>query len=129
MVRDQFEWDLSSRANSPEAFAERLCADLGLRTEHVPLVAYAIREQLIEMAQFQDVRQRCRVLSPREAVRQGAVDAWAPSVDCLTTEEQERLERKEKREARLMRRNKGKAEVYGKPIRRRRSSGDASRRR
>ena len=35
VIRDQFEWDLSERMNNADAFAERLCADLGLNTEHV----------------------------------------------------------------------------------------------
>lgn len=121
VIRDQFEWDLSSSENSPEAFAEALCADLGLNTEHVPHVAHAIREQLLELAEFQDKRQRCPVLKENDVIRLQGVEAWEPGVECLTVEEQERLERKERREARLMRRNRGKAEVYGVPKSRRRS--------
>ncbi|CAN8075415.1 unnamed protein product [Agarophyton chilense] len=126
VIRDQFEWDLSAHQNSPEAFAERLCADLGLNSEHVPPVAHAIREQLLELAKFQDKRQKCAVLHEKDVVRSG-VQGWEPEVECLSVEEQERLERKERREARLMRRNRGKAEVYGRPMSRRRST--SSRRR
>lgn len=43
---DQFEWDLSEPANSPEQFATRLCAELGLGGEFVTAVAYSIRGQL-----------------------------------------------------------------------------------
>ncbi|KAI0564224.1 SNF5/SMARCB1/INI1 [Gracilaria domingensis] len=127
VIRDQFEWDLSAHQNSPEAFAEGLCADLGLNSEHVPPVAHAIREQLLELAEFQDKRQKCAVLREKDVVRSGGVERWEPEVECLSVEEQERLERKERREARLMRRNRGKAEVYSRPKSRRRST--SSRRR
>lgn len=45
---DQFEWDMSEGAatNSPEQFATRLCAELGLGGEFVTAVAYSIRGQL-----------------------------------------------------------------------------------
>lgn len=43
---DQFEWDLSETSNSPEQFATRLCAELGLGGEFVTAVAYSIRGQL-----------------------------------------------------------------------------------
>lgn len=128
VVRDQFEWDLHSRNNSPEAFAETLCKDLGLGTVHVPAVAHAVREQLVELAEFRDKRVPCQVVTEGGVVRElRDVGAWEPAVECLTVEEQERLERKEKREARLMRRNRGKAEVSRAPGRRRNS--DTSRRR
>lgn len=43
---DQFEWDLSNPLNSPEEFARRLCAELGLGGEFVTTIAYSIRGQL-----------------------------------------------------------------------------------
>lgn len=43
---DQFEWDLSNPLNSPEQFARKLCADLGLGGEFVTTIAYSIRGQL-----------------------------------------------------------------------------------
>ncbi|KAK9470140.1 uncharacterized protein V1510DRAFT_370882 [Dipodascopsis tothii] len=42
---DQFEWDLNAPDNSPEQFAERLCAELALPSEFVTAVAHSIREQ------------------------------------------------------------------------------------
>lgn len=130
VVRDQFEWDLQAPENNPEAYAERLCIDIGLGTEHVPAVAHAVREQLVELAEFRDKRQPCPVLREGDVVRDVAqVGAWEPAIECLSVEEQERLERKEKREARLMRRNRGKAEVYSRPSARRRSSDTSARRR
>jgi len=45
-LADQFEWDLSEKDNSPEEFATRLCAELGLGGEFVTTIAYSIRGQL-----------------------------------------------------------------------------------
>lgn len=115
VVRDQFEWDLSENLNSADAFSERLCADLGLSTEHVPAVAYAVREQLVELAEFEDKRQSGPVIDQTNTIRPllGS-ELWQPTVTCLTFEEQEKLERKEKREARLQRRNRGKVDTFGR---------------
>ncbi|VEL14770.1 unnamed protein product [Protopolystoma xenopodis] len=46
LLMDQFEWDLSEPSNSPEEFAKRLCAELGLGGEFLTAVAYSIRGQL-----------------------------------------------------------------------------------
>jgi SWI/SNF-related matrix-associated actin-dependent regulator of chromatin subfamily B protein 1 len=40
---DQFEWDMSEATNSPEVFAKKICADLGLGGEFVAAIAYSIR--------------------------------------------------------------------------------------
>lgn len=128
VVRDQFEWDLSEGLNSADAFSERLCADLGLNTEHVPTVAHAVRQQLVELAEFEDKRQGGPVLSEDNVVRPlFNSEAWQPSVECLTVDEQEKLERKERREARLNRRNRGKVDIYGRANGRGVISGSRSR--
>jgi chromatin structure-remodeling complex subunit SFH1 len=44
---DHIEWDLHSQF-TPEEFAIKLCADLGLSGEAPPLVAHAIHEELIK---------------------------------------------------------------------------------
>lgn len=43
---DQFEWDMSEERNSPEWFAQKLCAELGLGGEFVAAISYSIRGQL-----------------------------------------------------------------------------------
>lgn len=43
---DQVEWDMSEKENSPEKFAMKLCAELGLGGEFVTAIAYSIRGQL-----------------------------------------------------------------------------------
>lgn len=44
---DHIEWDLLSPL-TPEAFATKLCMELGLSGEAVPLVAHAIHEELMK---------------------------------------------------------------------------------
>lgn len=44
---DNIEWDLLSPL-TPEAFAQKLCTELGLAGEAVPLTAHAIHEELIK---------------------------------------------------------------------------------
>lgn len=109
LIRDQFEWDMNETDNNPDAFAEQLCADLGLNTEHVPVIAHAVRAQLNEISQFQDRRPGCPIVTAESALRNG-VEAWGPALQRLSPEEQQKLERKEIREARLQRRNRGKIE-------------------
>ncbi|KAI8442398.1 hypothetical protein MSG28_005914 [Choristoneura fumiferana] len=43
---DQVEWDMSEKENNPEAFAMKLCAELGLGGEFVTGIAYSVRGQL-----------------------------------------------------------------------------------
>lgn len=43
---DQVEWDMGEKDNSPEQFAMKLCAELGLGGEFVTAIAYSIRGQL-----------------------------------------------------------------------------------
>ncbi|TFK40761.1 SWI-SNF chromatin remodeling complex, Snf5 subunit [Crucibulum laeve] len=46
-LMDHIEWDLLSPL-TPEAFSEKLCQELGLTGEAVPLIAHAIHEELIK---------------------------------------------------------------------------------
>ena len=44
---DHIEWDLLSPL-TPEAFSQKLCAELGLTGEAIPLIAHAIHEELVK---------------------------------------------------------------------------------
>jgi hypothetical protein len=46
-LQDHIEWDLLSPL-TPEAFAQQLCAELGLAGEAIPLVAHAVHEELLK---------------------------------------------------------------------------------
>ncbi|XP_050216350.1 chromatin structure-remodeling complex protein BSH [Mercurialis annua] len=51
LIKDQFLWDLNNFDSDPEDFALTFCKDLGiLDPEVAPAVAFAIREQLYEIA-------------------------------------------------------------------------------
>ena len=49
---DQFEWDLADENNSPEEFAQKLCADLSLGGEFVTAIVYSVRGQVKNMISF-----------------------------------------------------------------------------
>lgn len=49
VVRDKFEWDINNPDNSPEDFAECMCADLGLGSEFMLPIAHQIREKILEL--------------------------------------------------------------------------------
>ncbi|KAI8371226.1 hypothetical protein EDC96DRAFT_501887 [Choanephora cucurbitarum] len=46
ILNDQFEWDITCKHNSPEAFAEKMVSDLGLGGEFKTAIAHSIREQV-----------------------------------------------------------------------------------
>ncbi|KAF3456471.1 hypothetical protein FNV43_RR01121 [Rhamnella rubrinervis] len=51
LVKDQFLWDLNNFENDPEEFARTFCRDLAIDDPEVgPAIAFAIREQLYEIA-------------------------------------------------------------------------------
>lgn len=51
LIKDQFLWDLNNFESDPEEFARTFCKDLGIDDPEVgPAIAFAIREQLYEIA-------------------------------------------------------------------------------
>ncbi|KAL5149249.1 Chromatin structure-remodeling complex protein BSH [Glycine soja] len=51
LVKDQFLWDLNNFESDPEEFARIFCKDTGIEDPEVgPAIAFAIREQLYEIA-------------------------------------------------------------------------------
>ena len=49
IFRDQFEWDINNPENSPEQFAECICADMGLGPEFLLPITLQIREKILEL--------------------------------------------------------------------------------
>ncbi|XP_070183184.1 SWI/SNF-related matrix-associated actin-dependent regulator of chromatin subfamily B member 1-like [Littorina saxatilis] len=101
---DQFEWDMAEPENSPEEFATKLCAELGLGGEFVTAIAYSIRGQL-------SWHQRTYAFSeaPLPAVEvairnQSDADSWCPFLETLTDAEMEKKIRDQDRNTRRMRR-------------------------
>ncbi|KAH7521330.1 hypothetical protein FEM48_Zijuj07G0021500 [Ziziphus jujuba var. spinosa] len=51
LIKDQFLWDLNNFESDPEEFARNFCRDLAIDDPEVgPAIAFAIREQLYEIA-------------------------------------------------------------------------------
>ncbi|XKL64864.1 hypothetical protein PGB90_004950 [Kerria lacca] len=101
---DQVEWDMSEKENSPEKFAMKLCAELGLGGEFVTAIAYSIRGQL-------SWHQRTYAFSeaPLPTVESpfrppSDSDQWCPFLETLTDAEMEKKIRDQDRNTRRMRR-------------------------
>ncbi|VDO89363.1 unnamed protein product, partial [Schistosoma curassoni] len=97
---DQFEWDLSEPNNSPEQFASRLCAELGLGGEFVTAVAYSIRGQL---AWHQKIYAFSESPLPTVDIvfrNSNEADQWSPVVEVLTDAEMEKKIRDQDRNTR-----------------------------
>ncbi|KAK6625929.1 SWI/SNF- matrix-associated actin-dependent regulator of chromatin subfamily B member 1-A [Polyplax serrata] len=101
---DQIEWDMSEKENSPEVFAQKLCAELGLGGEFVTAIAYSIRGQITW-------HQRTYAFSeaPLPVVEvpyrpPSESDQWAPFLETLTDAEMEKKIRDQDRNTRRMRR-------------------------
>lgn len=101
---DQFEWDMSEPQNSPEEFAKKLAAELGLGGEFVTSIAYSIRGQLAWHQKTYAVIESplptvdTIVRAPHEA------DQWCPFLETLTDAEMEKKIRDQDRNTRRMRR-------------------------
>jgi SWI/SNF-related matrix-associated actin-dependent regulator of chromatin subfamily B protein 1 len=101
---DQFEWDVNEENNSPEEFAAKLCAELGLGGEFVSAAAYSIRGQL-----SWNQRTYAYSESPLPTVDnpfRSVTDAelWGPFLETLTDAEIEKKMRDQDRNTRRMRR-------------------------
>ncbi|CAH0389233.1 unnamed protein product [Bemisia tabaci] len=101
---DQVEWDMSEKENSPEQFALKLCAELGLGGEFVTAIAYSIRGQL-------SWHQRTYAFSetPLPVIEvpfrpPSESDQWSPFLETLTDAEMEKKIRDQDRNTRRMRR-------------------------
>lgn len=130
LIKDQFLWDLNNFESDPEDFARTFCKDLAIEDPEVgPAIAFAIREQLYEIA-IQSVtsaresrlskkgrRGVDHVLPSRAGgssvdlmklfnFRSSVVrkrkewDVYEPIVDLLSNEEVDALEAREERNAR-----------------------------
>lgn len=112
LLKDQFEWDVSNKDNSPEAFAEALSADLGLSRDFVPVIAHGVREQLRDPSSAHRRHVAGAALNGRTAIRApSAVSAFEPVVECLSLSQQDNIQKKELREARLARKAREPVQV------------------
>ncbi|MCO5576102.1 hypothetical protein L7F22_029909 [Adiantum nelumboides] len=143
VIRDQFLWDLGNLESDPEEFARCLCKDLELEDPEVgPAVAFAIREQLYELAVLSvssgretriskksrrewamDFSQSSKAVSAFELMKRSSSkssavrkrnewDFFEPIVEILTKEEVEALEAREERNARIKKQQEEKDDLY-----------------
>ncbi|KAK2174569.1 hypothetical protein NP493_794g01050 [Ridgeia piscesae] len=97
---DQFEWDMSEFDNSPEEFATKLCAELGLGGEFVTSIAYSIRGQL-SWHQRTYAFSEAPLPTVEVAIRsQNEADQWCPFLETLTDAEMEKKIRDQDRNTR-----------------------------
>ncbi|RDX90182.1 Chromatin structure-remodeling complex protein BSH [Mucuna pruriens] len=127
LVKDQFLWDLNNFESDPEEFARIFCKDMGIEDPEVgPAIAFAIREQLYEIAIQSVVSAResrmskkgrrgaeytpvskggavavdlVKLFGPKSSVvrKRKEWDVYEPIVDLLSNEEVDALEAKEER--------------------------------
>ncbi|XP_037078037.1 SWI/SNF-related matrix-associated actin-dependent regulator of chromatin subfamily B member 1-like [Pollicipes pollicipes] len=100
---DRFEWDVSDPSNSPEAFAQKLCAELGLGGEFVTAIAYSIRGQISWHQKFAFSEHSLTTIE-RPFRQQPEADNWGPFLESLTDAEMEKKIRDQDRNTRRMRR-------------------------
>ncbi|CAL9221215.1 unnamed protein product [Arabidopsis halleri] len=130
LMKDQFLWDLNDFESDPEEFERTLCKDLGVEDPE-PAVAFAIREQLYEIA-IQSVASAresrlskkgrrgsdhgsaskasglsmdlMKLFSFKSSVvrKRKDLDVYEPVVDLLTSEEVDALEARAERHARKL---------------------------
>ncbi|CAL4082475.1 unnamed protein product [Meganyctiphanes norvegica] len=103
-LNDQFEWDISDPENSPEDYANRYCAELGLGGEFVTAIAYSIRGQIFwhqRTCAFSESPLPCVEVPFRS---QSEADQWTPFMETLTDAEMEKKIRDQDRNTRRMRR-------------------------
>jgi SWI/SNF-related matrix-associated actin-dependent regulator of chromatin subfamily B member 1 len=48
IINDQFDWDINNPKNSPEDFAETICADMGLNADFLLPISHSIRQQILD---------------------------------------------------------------------------------
>ncbi|KAF0313333.1 SWI/SNF-related matrix-associated actin-dependent regulator of chromatin subfamily B member 1 [Amphibalanus amphitrite] len=86
---DRFEWDVSDPLNSPEQFAQQLCAELGLGGEFVTAISYSIRGQISWHRRFAFSEHSLTTIE-RPYRQQPEADGWAPFLESLTDAEMEK---------------------------------------
>jgi SWI/SNF-related matrix-associated actin-dependent regulator of chromatin subfamily B protein 1 len=86
VLKDRFVWDINNRRNSPEAFAQCVCADLGLGPELATALAHAIREQVTYYQKKEQMR-GTPVVDQLQEIYRSNPEEWEPKVQVLSPDE------------------------------------------
>ena len=84
VLRDRFVWDINCVENSPEAFAQVLCADLGLGGDVAASVSTAIREKIC-FYQRQQHKAMTKV-EPLTEIYRERPEEWEPKLRIMNRE-------------------------------------------
>lgn len=113
LLRDQFEWNLSSNDMTPEEFSKLLCADLSLASDFPPSLAHAIHESLLRLKK--DALEGNLSIFTNEAAygleagirldTETLCSRWSPTLELLSRDEIERREGDRERQIRRLKRD------------------------
>eukprot|EP00041_Stephanoeca_diplocostata_P004652 m.48689 g.48689 ORF g.48689 m.48689 type:complete len:561 (+) comp15266_c0_seq1:80-1762(+) len=111
LLSDSFHWAHSENAQTPETFAESLCADMGIGGAFPAQVAFSIREQLLldrkSAVQGEEKYEDpvdIQSLSDCFVQHDGSQESWLPSLRMMSWSEIDRIERAADREQRRKKR-------------------------
>ena len=90
ILTDKILWDINNTSNSPEFFAQCVCADLGLGGEIVSALAHKIREQVLYYRKIEQSRGGFESEAVESLYRRSPA-TWGPQVKvtCWSSESQE----------------------------------------
>jgi len=134
IINDQFDWDINNPDNSPEDFAETICADMGINSEFLLPIAHSIRMQILDHQKMLHTDKRsqymfsllypdeqnyiegsrlreCNTPLQTEIVPPGKSNLertvqWNPSIMQISDSEVAKYEKQEERKARYEKRKK-----------------------
>ena len=84
VLRDRFVWDINNFDNSPENFAQMLCADLGLGGDVAASISNAIREKICF---YQKQQQKMKTNpEPLQEIYREHPEEWEPKLRIMNKE-------------------------------------------
>ncbi|KAI8904852.1 hypothetical protein EDD86DRAFT_194649, partial [Gorgonomyces haynaldii] len=102
-LKDQFEWPLFNTYDiTPEVFSRRYCTELGIAGEFIPIVAHAIREQVVNARMNFGEAEIPPFFRQRPLRGQEDDDIWEPELRQLSQQEVDQLMKEEERQSRYM---------------------------
>ncbi|KAK5673320.1 hypothetical protein BDV3_005523 [Batrachochytrium dendrobatidis] len=106
-LRDRFEWPLfPTHSITPEHFARQLSADLGVGGEFVPMIAHAIREQVVNARLNYSQATEAAFWRSRPFRSEDFEFEWQPDLRILSDEDIDRINKEEDRNSRRLRRQR-----------------------
>ncbi|KAH6602673.1 hypothetical protein BASA61_000838 [Batrachochytrium salamandrivorans] len=106
-LKDRFEWPLfPTHEVTPEDFSRQLAADLGVGGEFIPMIAHAIREQVVNARLNYSQSTEASQWRVRPFRNDDTELDWQPDLRVLTEEDIDRIAKEEDRNTRRLRRQR-----------------------